>query len=51
MCIRDSPRLDKTPGGTEWAGPELGAHTNEVLMQVLGRTDDEIRELRDTGVV
>lgn len=31
------PRLGSTPGRTEWAGPDLGAHTAEVLEDWLGR--------------
>lgn len=44
------PRLDNTPGATEWAGPELGAHTDEVL-QSLGMNADQIAELRRSGVI
>ena len=25
------PKLSATPGSTEWVGPALGAHTDEVL--------------------
>jgi crotonobetainyl-CoA:carnitine CoA-transferase CaiB-like acyl-CoA transferase len=44
------PRLDDTPGATEWAGPELGAHTDEVLKS-LGMTADQIEELKRNGVI
>ena len=44
------PKLDDTPGATEWAGPELGAHTNEVLKS-LGMTVDQIDELKRNGVI
>ncbi|MGB1912328.1 MAG: CaiB/BaiF CoA transferase family protein [Porticoccaceae bacterium] len=44
------PRLDNTPGATEWAGPELGAHTDEVL-ESLGMSADQIAELRRSGVI
>jgi crotonobetainyl-CoA:carnitine CoA-transferase CaiB-like acyl-CoA transferase len=44
------PRLDDTPGATEWAGPELGAHTDEVLKS-LGMTADQIQELKHSGVI
>lgn len=30
------PRLSATPGRTDWAGPELGAHTEQVLRDWLG---------------
>jgi crotonobetainyl-CoA:carnitine CoA-transferase CaiB-like acyl-CoA transferase len=44
------PKLDDTPGATEWAGPELGAHTDEVLKS-LGMTADQIGELKRNGVI
>ena len=30
------PKLEATPGRTRWLGPELGAHTEEVLESWLG---------------
>jgi crotonobetainyl-CoA:carnitine CoA-transferase CaiB-like acyl-CoA transferase len=44
------PKLDDTPGATEWAGPELGAHTDEVLKS-LGMTADQIEALKHSGVI
>ena len=44
------PKLDDTPGATEWAGSELGAHTDEVL-KILGMTVDQIEELKRSGVI
>lgn len=44
------PKLEGTPGGTEWAGPELGSHTDEVLAG-LGLDDAVIANLKQTGVV
>jgi crotonobetainyl-CoA:carnitine CoA-transferase CaiB-like acyl-CoA transferase len=45
------PLLNDTPGRTEWAGPELGAHTDEVLNSLLGLSPDERAELRSQGVI
>jgi crotonobetainyl-CoA:carnitine CoA-transferase CaiB-like acyl-CoA transferase len=45
------PKLSATPGGTDWAGPALGAHNDEVLQGLLGMTRDEVNGLRDEGIV
>lgn len=45
------PGMSATPGGTRWAGPSLGRHTDEVLRGVLGMGDDEIWRLREAGAV
>ncbi len=44
------PKLSATPGGTAWLGPDLGAHTDEVLASI-GITGDELARLRRDGVV
>lgn len=44
------PRLSRTVGQVRWPGPELGAHTEEVLAE-LGRTPDQVAALREAGVV
>ncbi|MGE2836156.1 CaiB/BaiF CoA transferase family protein [Mycobacterium sp. SMC-4] len=44
------PRLTRSPGRIRWAGPTLGAHTEEVLLQELGLTAEELAQLRDKGV-
>jgi crotonobetainyl-CoA:carnitine CoA-transferase CaiB-like acyl-CoA transferase len=44
------PKLSETPGRIEWAGPECGEHTRQVL-QELGYTDGEIDELDNRGVI
>ena len=44
------PRLSATPGGTEWIGPELGAHTEEVL-RALGYVEGDIDRMRHDGVI
>lgn len=45
------PRLADTPGATEWAGADVGSHTDEVLREVLGLDGDEIATLRDAAVI
>ena len=44
------PKLSETPGATEWIGPALGAHTDEVLAS-LGYTAEMITQLRQDGAV
>ena len=43
-------KLSETPGRFQKPAPTLGQHTDEVLRQ-LGRSDDEIAELRSQGIV
>ncbi|ALU90802.1 Acyl-CoA transferases/carnitine dehydratase protein [Herbaspirillum rubrisubalbicans M1] len=45
-----TPKLSETPGQTKWLGPELGAHSDEIL-QSLGYDEAHIKKLRDQGVV
>ncbi|MEE4271699.1 MAG: CaiB/BaiF CoA-transferase family protein [Thermoanaerobaculales bacterium] len=45
------PKLSKTPGKTEWAGPTVGEHTRQVLGEVLGLSDDELDTLSEEGVI
>jgi crotonobetainyl-CoA:carnitine CoA-transferase CaiB-like acyl-CoA transferase len=45
------PRLSATPGGTEWPGPEVGAHNREILGGLLGLADAELEALHSTGVI
>ena len=42
------PKLELTPGRTDWAGPEVGVDTDTVLGQ-LGLGADEIARLRSNG--
>jgi formyl-CoA transferase len=44
------PKLSGSPGKTSWVGPQLGAHTDEVL-QSLGIGAEHINHLRATGVI
>src|SRR5690606_9713337 len=44
------PKLSATPGGSEWIGPALGEHTNEVLRE-LGYDAVRIAALRQAGAI
>ncbi len=44
------PKLSATPGGTDWLGPELGEHTEEVLRSI-GYSDEHIAMLRDKKAI
>ena len=41
----------ENPGGVAWPGPDVGAHTNSVLREVLKMEIDEIKALRMAGVL
>jgi formyl-CoA transferase len=45
------PKLELRPGGMHWPGPELGQHTDDVLSELAGTTEDELEELRRQGVI
>ena len=45
------PKLSGTPGGTLWAGPELGEHTEVVLRDELGIDEQELARLRSAGAI
>lgn len=44
------PRLESTPGRTDWPGPAIGAHTAQVLRELLGTDEGELAALREAGV-
>ncbi|WP_397449522.1 CaiB/BaiF CoA transferase family protein [Pseudomonas sp. NA-150] len=44
------PKLAETPGTVDWVGPELGAHTNE-LLTTLGYDKQHIERLREQGAI
>ena len=45
------PKLSRTPGGTNWIGPALGAHNEEVYSGLLGLCPDEIAKLHEEGII
>ena len=49
--VRNPMRLSASPAETHVAPPLLGQHTEEVLREVLGRSEADIAALRTQGVV
>lgn len=45
------PFLSGTPGRTEWPGPAVGAHNGEVLGDLLGYSEGEMKDLAAAGVI
>ncbi|MGX9134872.1 CaiB/BaiF CoA transferase family protein [Rummeliibacillus sp. JY-2-4R] len=45
------PKLSKTPGSIQWAGPRIGEHTEKVLKEKLGISDKKYNELANSGVI
>jgi crotonobetainyl-CoA:carnitine CoA-transferase CaiB-like acyl-CoA transferase len=45
------PELAGRPGAVRWAGPPLGAHTREVLVELGAIRAEEVDELRTEGVI
>mgnify|MGYP003732235233 CR=1 FL=1 len=45
------PRLQRGRGRSEWAGPELGQHTRQVLEGLLGMPPARVDELVASGAV
>lgn len=45
------PKLSETPGGTEWCGPQVGAHNRQVLVEYLGMTAEDIGRLQAVGAI
>lgn len=44
------PKLSASPGSSEWSGPALGEHTDELLRQ-LGYSAEELTRLRTEGAI
>lgn len=45
------PHVPEAPGAIRWPGPDLGAHSAEVLQEMLSISNDEIAALRREGVI
>lgn len=45
------PRLSATPGAIRSTGPAAGAHNSDVYSDLLGVADEELRALRQQGVI
>ena len=45
------PRLDGSPGRTDWPGLAIGSHNDEVLREILQLDDAQIERLRADGVI
>ena len=46
-----APRLSRTPGKTNWPGPEVGSHTTEILEKIVGLTKSQIESLKSNDVI
>jgi formyl-CoA transferase len=46
-----TPVFSETPGEVKWAGAKLGAHTEDVLLNLLGKTGAEINSLKEKGII
>ena len=46
-----TPRLETTPGRTDFAGPELGAHNADVFGRILSLDEDDLDTLASAGVI
>lgn len=45
------PKLQGTPGRTDFPGGEIGSHNDEILKGVLALDDDELSQLKKDGVI
>ncbi len=45
------PKLSSTPGRVRWPGPALGEHTEAVLHARAGCSAEDLRRLREKGVI
>lgn len=45
------PKLSETPGGTDWIGPKLGEHNEEILRGFLRLSQSEFEDLTADGII
>jgi formyl-CoA transferase len=45
------PRLSATPGEVRWSGPALGQHNDEIYRGLLGVSEAELEDLRQSKVI
>lgn len=45
------PKLSETPGKTEWTGPTLGEHTENVLKNYLNLDDNKLVQLKENKII
>ena len=45
------PRLSSTPGEIRWLGEGIGAQNEEIFRDLLGLRDDDLKQMRDEGVI
>lgn len=45
------PKLSGTPGKIKWAGPDLGQHNDEIYKNLLGLSDEVIKDYLARGII
>ena len=45
------PFLSDTPGGTDWVGPELGAHNQVIYGGLLGMSEQQLNDLKQQQII
>ena len=45
------PKLERTPGRTDWPGAAVGSHTDHVLRDLLQLEEDDVQALRAAGII
>ena len=45
------PKFSRTPGRIKWAGAKLGEHNKEIYKDMLGMSEEELKEMEEKGIV